>query len=144
VSLLGDCSRETTLGFLVSHNIVEHFSSLKDPIIDRHKRYSLIDIIVLTISVVSSGADGWEAIGGFGKEKLDGLRQYVALENGVPSNDCIAYVLSRLLPQGFRECFMGWIQSVLGATDGEIVAVDGKTARGFRDRKNNRNPYCIG
>jgi len=28
----------------------------------------------------------------------------------------------------------------LGATDGEIIAVDGKTARGSRDRKNNRYP----
>ena len=124
----------------MGHNLVEHFSSLKDPRIDRHKRHSLIDIIILTISAVSSGADGWESIEDFGKEKVDWLRQYIALENGVPSHDCIAYVLSRLSPQGFRECFMSWTQSVLDATEGEIIAVDGKTARGSRDRKNNRNP----
>ncbi len=35
---------------------------------------------------------------------------------------------------------MRWIQSVVGATGGEIIAVDGKTARGSRDHKNNRNP----
>ncbi len=31
----------------------------------------LIDIIVLTVCAMVSGADGWEAIEDFGKEKLD-------------------------------------------------------------------------
>ncbi len=124
----------------MSTGIVEHFSSLQDPRIERHKRHRLIDIIVLTVSAVASGADGWEAIEDFGKEKLDWLRQYIALENGVPSHDCISYVLSRVSPAGFRDCFMSWTQSVVDTTGGEIIAVDGKTARGSRDRKNNRNP----
>ena len=97
-------------------SIIEHFSTLKDPRIERRKQHSLIDIIVLTLSAVASGADGWEAIEDFGQEKIDWLRQYVALENGIPSHDCIAYVLSRLSPTGFRECFMSWTQSVLVAT----------------------------
>ncbi len=77
----------------MSSCIIEHFSSLQDPRIERHKRHHLIDIIVLTLSVVISGADGGEAIEDFGKEKLNWLRQYIALENGIPSHDCIAYVL---------------------------------------------------
>lgn len=124
----------------MSSCIIEHFSSLQDPRIERHKRHHLIDIIVLTLSVVISGADGGEAIEDFGKEKLNWLRQYIALENGIPSHDCIAYVLSRVSPSGCRDCFMSWTQSVVGATHGEIIAVDGKTARGFRDHKNNGNP----
>ena len=35
---------------------------------------------------------------------------------------------------------MAWTQAVMQQTGGEIIAVDGKTARGSRDRKNNRNP----
>jgi len=120
--------------------IIEHFSTLKDPRIERHKQHSLIDIIVLTLSAVASGADGWEAIEDFGKEKVDWLRQYIPLENGIPSHDCIAYVLSRLSSTGFRKCFMSWTQSVLIAIGGEVIAIDGKTARGSRDRKNDRNP----
>ena len=56
------------------------------------------------------------------------------------SHDCIAYVLCRLSPQKFRDCFMNWTQAVTEHTGGEIIAVDGKTARGSRDRKNQRNP----
>ena len=121
-------------------SIVEHFSSLKDPRIERNKRHTLIDIIVLTVCAVVSGADGWEAIEEFGQAKLDWLRKYVGLKNGVPSHDCIAYVISRLSPKGFQECFMSWTQAVTEATGGEVIAVDGKTSKGSRDRKAARNP----
>ena len=87
------------------------------------------------VSAMASGADGWEAIEDFGKEKLDWLRKYVPLENGVPSHDCIAYVLSRLSPNKFRECFMSWAHAVTEETDGEVIAIDGKTAKGSRDHK---------
>ncbi len=121
-------------------SLIEHFTPLEDPRIDRNKLHGLIDIIVLTVCAVASGADGWEAIEQFGKEKLNWLREYVALENGVPSHDCIAYALSRLSPQKFRECFMSWTHAVTEQTGGEVIAIDGKTAKGSRDRKRNRNP----
>jgi len=54
----------------------------------------LIDIIVLTICAVISGADGWEAIEHFGKNKQDWLRKWLDLENGIPSHDCIARVIA--------------------------------------------------
>lgn len=120
--------------------IIEHFSPLTDPRIDRHKLHSLIDIIVLAICAISSGADGWEAIEDFGKEKEDWLRQYISLKNGIPSHDCIAYTLRKISPSGFRKCFMSWVGAVKAHTDGEVVAIDGKTARGSRDRKSNRKP----
>ena len=58
-------------------NLIEHFASLEDPRIDRNKFHALIDIIVLTVCAVSGGAEGWETIEQFGKEKLDWLRKYV-------------------------------------------------------------------
>lgn len=120
--------------------IIEHFSSLKDHRLDRNKLHSLIDIIVLAICAISSGANGWEAIEDFGKEKEAWLRQYIPLKNGIPSHDCIAYTLCRVSPMAFRDCFMNWVNAVKEQTAGEVVAIDGKTARGSRDRKNNRHP----
>ncbi len=121
-------------------DLIEHFSLLPDHRIERNKCHALIDIMVLVICAVASGADGWEAIEQFGKEKLEWLRQYVPLVNGVPSHDCIAYVMCRLSPPKFRDCFMSWTQAVAEETGGEVIAVDGKTAKGSRDRKNGRNP----
>lgn len=124
----------------MTSSIIEHFSPLKDPRIDRNKKHELIDIIVLSLCAVCSGSNGWEAIEEFGHEKLGWLRQYVPLKNGVPSHDCINYVLARLSVEGFRECFLSWTRSVMDKCPGEIIALDGKTARGSRDRKNDRNP----
>jgi predicted transposase YbfD/YdcC len=92
--------------------IIESFSTLKAPRLERHMLHSLTDIIVLAICAISSGSDGWEAIEDFGKEKEDWLRQYIPLKNGIPSHDCIAYTLRKVSPSGFRECFMKWVNAV--------------------------------
>jgi len=124
----------------MSASLLEHFASLQDPRIERNKRHQLLDIIVLSICAVASGAEGWEAIEQFGHTKQDWLRQYVPLANGIPSHDCIAYVLSRVSPVGFRQCFLDWSQTFNETCTGEVIAVDGKTAKGSRDRQRNRNP----
>lgn len=121
-------------------SIEKHFATLNDPRVEGRTLHSLLDIIILTITAVASGAEGWEAIEDFGKEKLAWLRQYIALENGVPSHDCIAYVLSRISVQGFQNCFLSWTRSVVTATAGEIIAIDGKTARGSCGRQKRTNP----
>ena len=88
-----------------------------------------MDIVILVLCAVSSGADGWEAIEEFGQEKLDWLRKFAPFANGVPSHDRIANVLSRLSPKGFQQCFRSWTGAVSEATQGEVIAVDGKSAR---------------
>ena len=39
------------------------FFYTKNPRIERRKQHSLIDIIVLTLSTVASGTDGWDGMG---------------------------------------------------------------------------------
>jgi predicted transposase YbfD/YdcC len=124
----------------MSGNLLDHFSTLKDPRIERKKLPQLPDIIFLAISATLSLADGWEAIAEFGQNKLEWLRRFVPLANGVPSHDCIAYVISRLSPEEFQRCFISWVTKIKEDVDVEVVAVDGKTARGSRDRKNNKKP----
>lgn len=95
-----------------------------------------MDIIVLVICGTISGAEGWEGIEEFGKEKLEWLQKFRPFKNGIPSHDCISYVISRLSVKGFQECFMSWSQSL--AEKGEIISIDGKTSRGSRSKT--RNP----
>jgi hypothetical protein len=123
---------------------VEHFSKLPDPRIERNKLHELMDIIVLTVCAVISGAEGWEDIADFGLNQLDWLRRFVPLKNGVPSHDCIAYVISRLSPKGFQECFISWTQSVYTQTEGELISVDGKTARGVARSKKQQKSVAHG
>ena len=107
---------------------------------ERNQRHALLAIVLPTVCAVVSGADGWEAIEDFGREKLESLRGFALFENGVPSHDCVANVISRLTPKGFGDCFRSWTQAVAGATGAEIIALDGNSARASRDRRLGRLP----
>ena len=50
--------------------LIEHFSSLPDPRVDRTKVYPLAEIILLIIAGTLSGCDGWKSIKDFGEAKL--------------------------------------------------------------------------
>jgi hypothetical protein len=43
-------------------SLVEHFATLEDPRIERKKLHGLIDIIVLSVCAITSGAEGWQGI----------------------------------------------------------------------------------
>ena len=110
-------------------DLLSHFKTLEDPRIDRTKRYPLIEIIFLIISATISGCEGWKSIRDFGLLKLDWLRQFLPYENGIPVDDTIARVMRKLNTKQFANCFTSWIRAVTKATDGDVIAIDGKTLR---------------
>ena len=116
-------------------SLIEHFSKLEDPRVERNKKHELMDVIVLCVCAVVSGAEGWSDIEEFGRAKLDWLRRYVPLANGVPVDDTIARIISALSVSGFQDCFTSWMEDVVDLSGGEIIAVDGKTHRRSHDRK---------
>ena len=115
-------------------SISEHFDCIRDPRVERNRLYPLNEILLLAVCAMISGAQGWEAMEEFGREKLPWLRKFAPFANGIPSHDRIADVISRLNPKAFQQAFLSWTQAVAEATGGDVVAVDGKTARGSRDR----------
>jgi predicted transposase YbfD/YdcC len=70
----------------------------------------------------------------FGNERLEWLRQFLELEHGIPSHDTFGCVFARLDPVQFEQGFLSWVASVFAVTEGEVVAIDGKTARRSHDR----------
>lgn len=115
-------------------DLLSHFQKLKDPRVDRTKRYPLIEIIFLIISATLSGCDGWKSVRDFGILKIDWLRQFLPYENGIPVDDTLARVMRKLDTKQFANCFTHWIQSISQATDGDIIAIDGKTVRRSYDK----------
>ena len=114
--------------------IIDYFSEIKDPRMDRTKEHLLIDIITIAICAVICGADTWVGIETFGNAKFKWLKKFLKLPNAIPSHDTFARVFAMLEPQEFQECFLNWVQSISKITDGEIVAIDGKTLRHSYDR----------
>ncbi|MEA3505191.1 MAG: ISAs1 family transposase [Bacteroidota bacterium] len=95
--------------------------------------YSLDEILFLVISAVISGMDGWTSIELFGKTKLDWLRNFFPFKKGIPSHDVLGKLFARLDAKQFSICFTEWVNSIAKITEGEVVAIDGKTIRKSND-----------
>lgn len=111
-------------------NLGASFEDLPDPRVVGRCEHKLVEIILIAICAVLSGAEGWEDIEEFGQSKEGWLRQFLALENGIPSHDTFRRVFSLLDAAAFQERFMRWVEGVFGLTSGQVVAIDGKTVRG--------------
>jgi predicted transposase YbfD/YdcC len=110
-------------------NFHSFFISMTDPRrTDKGKfYYPLQEILFLTIASVISGADNWTAISRFGKAKLEWLRNYYPYENGIPSHDVLGDLFARIDHSQFASCFTEWVNSMSVHTNGEVIAIDGKT-----------------
>ena len=123
-----------------SSNIIEHFRNIEDPRIERNKKHLVWDIISLTICAVVCGCETWEEIELYGKEKESWLKTIFELPNGIPSHDTIRRLFIRLNPEQLQHCFLSWVEAVRKSSEGEIVAIDGKTARRSHDRLLDKGP----
>lgn len=116
--------------------ILTHFSAISDPRIDRTKYHNLHEMIVVAICAAICGANGWADVERFGKAKIDWLRQFIELKNGIPSHDTFGRVFAMLDPSEFHTCLHNWLRNFRLSLKGQHVAVDGKTLCGSHDRKN--------
>lgn len=110
--------------------LFKYFSNIEDTRQQGKVDHKLFDILFLTISAVVAGCQGWEEIEDFAHDRLDWLRKYVPFEKGIPCHDTIARVISKIDMDVFQSCFAQWMQACHTATNGEVVAIDGKRLKG--------------
>ncbi len=112
-----------------------YFRDIEDPRVERTRQHELLDIIVIAVCAVICGADNWVEVEAWANARLDWLRQFLPLVHGIPSHDTLGDVFGRLKPEQFERSFLTWVQAVVGATDVQVVAIDGKTVRRSHDRR---------
>jgi predicted transposase YbfD/YdcC len=105
------------------------FGDLPDPRVVGRCDHKLIDIVVMTICAVITGAESWVEVETFGKMKQAWLKTFLELPYGIPTHDTFGRVFAALDAEAFQSCFARWVEGVFSATRGEVVAVDGKTIR---------------
>ena len=118
--------------------LLRAFADLEDPRMDRTKKHSLGDILTIAICAVICGADGWVQIEMFGNSKKKWFETFLDLPNGIPSHDTFGRLFAKLDPRAFEECFVAWITELATASQGRLVAVDGKTLRRSLDSANGK------
>ena len=118
--------------------LANSFEKLDDP--RDGETFPLGEIVVLVVCATLSGADTFVAVKEFGESRLDWLRSLLPFEDGIPSHDTLSRVFRRIDPEQFEECFRTWTREAYEQTDGEVVAIDGKTLCGSADVATGQKP----
>ena len=113
--------------------IAKYFKKVRDPRIDHTKDYELLDIITIAMCAVICGAETWVDVELFGNRKLEWLRTFMELPNGIPSHDTFGRVFARIDAEEFQQSFTEWVQAVNEITKGQVIGVDGKCLLGSED-----------
>jgi len=116
---------------LISENIPEYRQVNKIS-------HPLQNIIFITVSAVISGAEHWDEIEDFGKAKIEWLKKYLDLKNGIPSHDTFSRFFQALKPEVFQEAFIIWVNNIVENLGGDFIAIDGKTLRRSYNKKDNK------
>lgn len=117
--------------------LMTYFAKVPDPRIERSRLHPLSSILLTSLCAIVCGAESFVGIEEWAKAKRTWLESFLDLPNGIPSHDTIGRVLAALDPQALSKAFREWVDAVARLTQGEVVAIDGKTLRrSFREAGN--------
>ncbi|WED23293.1 ISAs1 family transposase [Vibrio sp. JC009] len=118
---------------------IDHFKEHFQPITDQRQSakvtYCLFDVLFGSLCAVIAGAKGWFDIREYILGHHDRFKRNGLFIEGIPADDTIARIISTIEPEQFHECFVNWMSSVHTLTEGQVVAIDGKTLRGSYNRE---------
>jgi predicted transposase YbfD/YdcC len=115
-------------------SILQHFSRIEDPRIDRQKKHKHQAIFFIILCAMICGADNWVAIEEFGEAKEEWFIELLGLEHGIPSHDTFGAVYGAIDTEQFSDCFSRWVADIASLTEGEVIAIDGKCLRRSLDK----------
>jgi len=110
--------------------LADVFVSISDPRQAGKVEHDLVELLVVAVNGVLAGADTFVEIELWAQERLDWLRRYLRLENGISSHDTFGRLFGLIDPDEFEAAFRRWVSAIVPSlgTDA-VVAIDGKTSR---------------
>jgi hypothetical protein len=127
---------------IVTHEVLCHFSKLKDPRLTVNRKHVLARVIVIGLLGVLAGVSDSTGIATWPAIHADVLRTLVPLPNSVPRKDVFRRLFCALKLGIFPAFFSEWIETLREAAaagtgeDRSVLAVDCKTLRRSHDRPN--------
>ncbi len=116
------------------NKLMSIFGTIEDPRSHINQLHNLVDILLIGIISVISGAETWKQMVEFANSKEDFLKKFLELPNGIPSDDTINRVFSSIDSSQFENCFIDWVNSISNISKGQVIAIDGKTLRGAKSQ----------
>ena len=119
-------------------SIQQCVSKLTDP---RRRKvlYPLVNVVTIAICAVLCGADDFVGIAAFGRRKREWLSKFLDLSAGIPSHDRFNAILGAIKVDEFQQCLLELITALHEVTNGQVVAIDGKTLRRSYDKATSKS-----
>jgi predicted transposase YbfD/YdcC len=107
---------------------------IPDPRVPRRLEHVFSEVVVLGVVAFLANCNDWMAVERFGKARLEWLRTFLTLKNGIPSHDTIGRIFAVLDPDAFAEIWETWMKEWCAELKLKHVAIDGKTMCGSGNR----------
>jgi len=114
----------------IFNNLMNNLIVIHDPRVKNRCEHLLVDVMIIGVCSVLCGAESWEEIGEFAKQRQEWFEKYLELPNGVPSHDTIARVFSLIDAAEFERVFTDWATSLVPGARLKRFSMDGKTVKG--------------
>lgn len=123
-------------------SLITIFREMPDPRCGNAQRHDLLDILSIALVASVCGAESCVDFAEFAEDREPLLREFLNLENGLPSHDTFSRVFRLLDPEAFGQAFGAFLAD-LGADGAGVLAIDGKTLRRSFDRAAGRSPLHV-
>ena len=104
------------------------FAEVEDPRSGKAAGHDLGELLEIALCAVLCGGESCVEMADFAEEKEWFLREFLCLDNGLPSQDTFSRVFRALEPAQFRRCFQAFMGRFAETCQGGI-AIDGKVLR---------------
>jgi predicted transposase YbfD/YdcC len=118
----------------LNSSLTEAFETLSDRRVEGRCEHKLVEIVLMAVCAMLTGAESWVEVETFGQLKEEKLRDFMELAGGIPSHDTFGRVFAALDAEEFQGCFARWVEGVFHVSKGQVIAIDGKTVRGSHNR----------
>ena len=122
--------------------LIDTLGEIPDPRRGNAQRHELLDILTIALVASVCGAESCVDFAEFAEDREPLLREFLRLENGLPSHDTFSRVFRLLDPEAFGRAFEAFLDD-LGADGTGVLAIDGKTLRRSFDRAAGRSALHV-
>lgn len=118
--------------------LLELIAKVPDPRKPRGKRHGLAGVLAIALAATLAGARSFVAIAEWAADAAPGVLALLGVTGTVPCESTIRRCLQRLAPDELDALIGAWMWLRTNTIDGRrVIAFDGKTLRGARDRAGN-------
>ena len=119
-----------------------YFKRVKDPRQQSKVDHLLNEILFITVLAVIAGADDFDEIALYGKEKQSWLKSFLKLPGGIASHDTFNRVICMIDAREFEHSFIDWMHDIRNtlpdSPEDNVISMDGKTVCNSEDKAGNK------